>query len=105
MLMCFSGRLKRRGPADKAYERKRHYGTVLASDTRGRAFLAGVTWTQHTGGSTASSDTYRRMKTMSGAENVDAFVKTLEDDVSMTRRRGSLEEESREVLDASHTTG
>jgi len=97
--MCFSGRLKRRGPADKAYERKRHYDTVLGTDTRGRAVLAGLTWTQHTGGSTASSDTDRRMKTMS---DVEAFVKTLEDDVSMTRR-GSLEKESREVLDDSHT--
>ena len=45
LLICFSGRLKRKGPADKAYERKRHNDNV-APDARGRAFLAGITWTR-----------------------------------------------------------
>ena len=96
VLMCFSGRLKRKGPADKAYERKQYYDS-MGPDARGRAFLAGIACRAgQSVGSAALSD--NRMKSTRKADSVG-----LGDNVSTTWSE-SPEEERRTVFDESRRT-
>jgi len=101
VLICFRGRLKRKGPTDKAYERKQCSEDV-GSDAKGRAFLAGITRTRQHGGPVASSDNC--MKSTRNADSAGGFVQPVGDSVSMTWSK-SLEEGSRNVRIESHTNG
>ena len=94
--ICFSGRLKRKGPADRAYERKQ-YCNGVGSDAKGRSFLAGITWAGQHGESAASAD--HSMQSTQNTDSVDGFVRPLGDSVSVAWSKSLQAEGSRKVLD------
>lgn len=79
--------MKRKGPADKAYERKQH-GDGAGCDAKGRAFLAGTAWSGQRGGSTVSAG----VKSTQNADIVGEFVQPHGHSVPTPWNKSSSEE-------------